>query len=164
MKNANSTFFVNMALSALLLLATPIAHADDWTGNVSGYLGHKSLDDKDWQELDSQGSIGIISDFRKQSWPVSIAADLFLSGNVHESGTQKDTGGAVETHLGVRKIFTMKNSSFRPYVGGGIALVTAGVENENAGVKVDDDDGAVGAWVGTGTYYAITPSINIGLL
>ena len=156
------------ALSTLLFMAMPAAHADDtqadgWTGNVSGYLGHKSVDNDDWPNLDSQGSVGVISDFGKQSWPVSIAADLIFSGDVHESGANKDTGGTVATHLGARKIFTLQNSSFRPYVGGGVALVVAMLENENAGVTVDDDDRAVGAWVGAGTYYAVTPSFNIGV-
>ena len=30
-------------------------------------------------------------------------------------------------------------------------------------VAVEDDDTAVGAWVGAGTYYAVTPSFNIGV-
>jgi len=156
------------ALSTLLFMAIPAAYADDtqsdgWTGNVSGYLGHKSVDDKDWPNLDSQESIGVISDFRKQSWPVSIAADLIIAGAVHESGSNEDTGGTLEMHLGARKIFTLENSSFRPYVGGGAALVNAILETENAGVTVDDDDTTVGAWVGVGTYYSVTPSFNLGL-
>ena len=156
------------AVSALLFMAMPDAHADDtqtdsWTGNVSGYAGHKSVDEEDWPNLDSQTSVGVISDFRKQSWPVSIAADLIFSADVHESGVEEDTGGTAEAHLGARKIFTLDNSSFRPYVGGGVALVTALLENENAGVTIDEDDRAVGAWVGAGTYYAVTPSFNIGL-
>lgn len=156
------------ALSTLIFMAMPVAHAGDkqangWTGNVSGYAGHKSVDDEDWPNLDSQTSVGVISDFRKQSWPVSIAADLIFSADVHKNGAEEDTGGTVEAHLGARKIFTPDNSSFRPYVGGGVALVTALLENENAGVTVDDDDRAVGAWVGAGTYYAVTPSFNLGL-
>jgi opacity protein-like surface antigen len=156
------------AVSTLLFMAMPAAHADDtqansWTGNVSGYVGHKSVDDKDWPNLDSQASVGVISDFRKQSWPVSIAADLIFSADVDKNGVEENTGGTVETHLGARKIFTLQNSSFRPYVGGGVALVTALLENENAGVTIDDDDHAVGAWVGAGTYYAVTPSFNLGL-
>ena len=169
MKNLTTVSTItSTALSTLLFMAMPAAYADDtqadgWTGNVSGYPGHKSVDDKDWPDLDSQGSVGVISDFGKQSWPVSIAADLLFAGTVHESGVNKDTGGTMEIHLGARKIFTLQNSSFRPYVGGGVALVNAILENENAGVTVDDDDRAVGAWFGAGTYYAVTPSFNIGL-
>lgn len=169
MKNLKAASTItSTALSTLLFMAMPAAHADDtqadaWTGNVSGYLGHKSVDDNDWPNLDSQGSIGVISDFGKQSWPVSIAADLIFAGTAHESGVNKDTGGTAEVHLGARKIFTLENSSFRPYVGGGVALISAVLENENAGVKVDDNESTVGAWVGVGTYYAVTPSFNIGL-
>jgi len=169
MKNLTTVSTItSTALSTLLFMAMPAAYADDtqtdgWTGNVSGYVGHKSVDDKDWPNLDSQGSVGVISDFGKQSWPVSIAADLLFAGTVHESGVNEDTGGTMEIHLGARKIFTLQNSSFRPYVGGGAALVSAMLENENAGVAVEDDDTVVGAWVGAGTYYAVTPSFNIGV-
>jgi hypothetical protein len=59
---------INTAVaSALLLTSLSLAHADDatgsnnFTGNVSGYIGQKSLDDKDWGELDSQGTLGMIS-------------------------------------------------------------------------------------------------------
>jgi len=169
MKNLTTVSTItSAALSTLLFMAMPAAYADDtqtdgWTGNVSGYLGHKTVDDNDWPNLDSQASVGVISDFGKQSWPVSIAADLLFAGTVHESGVNKDTGGTMEIHLGARKIFTLQNSSFRPYVGGGVALVSAMLENENAGVVVEDDDTATGAWVGVGTYYAVTPSFNIGV-
>lgn len=163
-----SSTIASTALSALLVLAIPAAHADDtqtdgWTGNISGYLGHKSVDDDDWPNLDSQRSAGIISDFRKHSWPVSIAVDLISAADVYESGANEDTGGTIELHLGARKIFTLENSSFSPYVGGGIAIVSATFENENAGVTIDDDDSAVGAWLGVGTYYAVTPNFNVGL-
>ena len=169
MKNLTTVSTItSTALSTLLFMAMPAAYAEDtqadgWTGNVSGYVGHKSVDDKDWPNLDSQASVGVISDFGKRSWPVSIAADLLFAGTVHESGVNEDTGGTMEIHLGARKIFTLENSSFRPYVGGGVALVSAMLENENAGVVVDDDDTAIGAWVGAGTYYAVTPSFNIGV-
>ena len=99
----NSTIvstITSTVLSTLLFMAVPAAYADDsqsngWTGNVSGYLGHKSVDNDDWPNLDSQVSVGVISDFRKQSWPVSIAVDLIFSADIHESGVIKDTGGTV---------------------------------------------------------------------
>ena len=155
-------------LSALLILAMPAAHADgiqadSWTGNISGYLGHKSVDKDDWPNLDSQRSAGVISDFRKQSWPFSIAVDLISAASIHESGANEYTGGTMELHLGARKIFTLDNSSFSPYVGGGVAIVSATLENEIAGLTIDDDDTTVGAWVGVGAYYAVTPHLNLGV-
>ena len=160
MKNS---ILIRTATSTLLLLSLSVAHADEWTGNVSGFLGHKSVDDKDWSGLDSQGSLGVISDFRKQSWPVSIAIDAFISGTEDKSDGQNKLAGTFETHLGVRKIFTMDNSTFRPYVGGGVALVGASVEKKSNGVTVDDDDTVYGYWAGVGTYIEITPSFNIGV-
>jgi opacity protein-like surface antigen len=46
---------------------------------------------------------------------------------------------------------------------GGVAIISALLENENAGVTVDDDDTAVGAWISIGTYYAVTPRFSLGL-
>jgi opacity protein-like surface antigen len=139
------------------------AQADGWTGNVSGYLGRKFADADDWPNLDSQRSAGVIFDFRKQSWPVSIAADFISAAAIHKSGASEFTAGTVEMHLGARKIFVLENTSLRPYVGGGIAIVSATLENEHAGVTVDDKETAVGAWIGGGAYYAVTPHFNLGL-
>ena len=169
MKNLKTVSTItSTALSTLLFMAMPAAHADDtqadgWTGNVSGYVGHKSVDNDDWPNLDSQRSAGVISDFRKQNWPVSIAADLIFAAADNGSGTIENTGGTAEMHLGARKIFTLETTSFRPYVGGGIAIISASLENENAGVTIEDDDTVFGAWIGAGTYYAVTPSFNLGL-
>lgn len=160
MKNS---ILIRTAASSLLLLSLSVAHADEWTGNVSGYLGHKSVDDKEWNGLDSQGSIGIIFDFKKQDWPVSIAADLIVSGTEDENGGQRDIGGTLETHLGIRKIFTTKSALFSPYIGGGIALVAATIESKSNNVTVDDDDSAYGYWAGVGTYIEVTPNFNIGV-
>ena len=179
MKNLKTVSAItSAALSTLLVLAMPTTHAydihandiladeaqaDNWTGNVSAYLGHKSVDDEDWPNLDSQRSAGVISDFRKQSWPVSIAADLIFAGDDHKNGGIEDTGGTMEIHLGARKVFTLDNSRFSPYVGSGVAIVAASLEREIVGVTVDDDETALGVWVGAGAYYAVTPRFNVGL-
>ena len=162
---------INAAVaSALLLTSLSLAHAgdatgiDNFTGNIGGYLGQKSLDDKDWGELDSQGSIGMIFDFKKQSWPVSIALDVIISGTEEKNAGITTDGGTLETDIGVRKIFELSGSSIRPYIGGGIAIIGATVENSSGGSITSKDDGtATGAWIGGGMYYAATESLNIGL-
>ena len=162
---------INAAIaSALLLTSLSIAHAgdatgsDDFTGNISGYIGQKSLDDDDWGDIDRQGSLGIMFDFKKQSWPVSIAVDVIVSGNEHDEDGIKTEGGSLELDLGVRKIFDLSNSSIRPYIGGGIALIGAGARTKVGGSTIsDEDDTGTGAWIGGGMYYAATKSLNIGL-
>lgn len=159
------------ALPLLLLLATPSANADESqatgqatgsSGNISGYLGVKSLDEDDWQELDGQTSIGVIADFKRNSWPVSISIDIIGSADFHEVGALEDVGYTVENHFGVRKIFTT-NSSFMPYIGGGVAIINAGIENKAPSGTVKDDDSAVGSWVGAGSYLQITKNFNVGV-
>jgi opacity protein-like surface antigen len=161
----------NAILATLLLTSISFAQAgddlgnDDFTGNISGFLGEKSLDDKNWGELDSQGSLGMILDFKKQSWPVSIAVDVILAGNEDRDGGVKTEGGTLEAHIGVRKIFEISGSSFQPYIGGGVALVAADVRNRKDGnsASLQDDDTVFGTWVGGGLYYAATNQLNIGL-
>ena len=138
--------------------------SDNFTGNISGYIGQKSLDDDDWGDIDRQGSLGLMFDFKKQSWPVSIALDVIVSGNEHEKDGIKTEGGSLELDLGVRKIFELSNSSIRPYIGGGLALIGAGAKNTVGGSIIsDEDDTGTGAWIGGGMYYAATKSLNIGL-
>jgi hypothetical protein len=66
-------------------------------------------------------------------------------------GTNADTGGTAEIHLGARKVFKLENSSWSPYAGAGVAIVCASLEHENTVVTVDDDETVVGAWVGVCT-------------
>ena len=152
-----SSTFNKVAISSLLLLSLSAVQAgdsqlsDQFTGNVSGYLGQKSLDDNDWSKLDQQGSLGVIFDFKKESWPVSIAVDLIVSGDIEKTGSLKDEGGTLETHLGVRKIFKLSNSSIQPYIGGGIAIIGASIKHKNNGsITSESDDTSTGAWAGTG--------------
>ena len=156
--------------SALLLTSLSMAHAggdkgsNDFTGNIGGYLGQKSLDDKDWDNLDRQGSLGMIFDFKKQSWPLSIALDVIISGNEDKDDGIKTEAGSLELHLGVRKIFELSGSSIQPYIGGGIAIIGTSVRNRSGGSTLsDDDETTTGAWVGGGMYYAATKSVNVGL-
>lgn len=155
---------LSAAISSVLLFSLPVTQADDhYTGNVSGFLGQKALYDKDWSDLDQQGSLGVIFDFKKESWPISMAVDVMVSGDIEKNGSLKDLAGTVETHLGVRKVFELSDSAFKPYIGGGIALVTASLEHQSNGDRLSkSDDSATGYWVGAGTYYAVNDHFNIG--
>lgn len=174
MKNSPSfSTFMAFLIAVLLLVTVHSAHAGDviddellsgpWTGNVSGFLGRKSVSENDWPNVDSQRSAGVIADFGKKSWPVSIAVDLLFAADDYKHDGIEETAGTAEIHLGVRKVFDLDNTSISPYIGGGLALVSGSLEYESAGQTVDDDDFAFGGWVGAGAYYAITPSLNLGL-
>ena len=149
-------------LTTALLLALPIAQAGDWTGNVGGTLGSKQLDDKDWGSLDNQEALGFMLDIKKTSWPVSITYDLYVSGDVNENGSVKDEAYTVENQLGIRKTFELEDSKVRPYVGGGVTFVSAGIKNKTATTSVKDDDDGTGLWIGAGWYVGVTESFDIG--
>lgn len=161
--------FSKAAISSLLLLslsavqAAEVSQDDKFTANLSGYLGQKSLDNNDWGTLDGQGALGVTFDFKKQSWPVSIVVGLVASGDVEETGALKTEAYTIENRIGVRKNFYSENSSFSPYIGGGLALVSAEIRNKNNGVVTSkNDDDATGAWVGAGINFAATDHFIIG--
>lgn len=149
-------------LFLFLVLLLPAAHASDWTGNVSGYVGQKFLDDQDWSHLDQQFSLGMLFDIRQKNWPVSIVFDILGSGDVHEDGSRKVEGYTLENNIGVRKVFELPNSSIRPYIGGGIAFISAKLEDNDGANTTSQDDSAVGAWLGVGVYVGLTPNLILG--
>jgi hypothetical protein len=137
------------------------------TGNVSGYLGIRALDDDDWAPVEDQLQFGAVADFTPTDWPVSLAADFLVSAGVEEDeyvgGSLADIIGSVaELDLGVRKIFAT-GSSFSPYIGGGLAFATAKMEIDYVWApSEDDDDSGVGLWVGGGFYALLGNHFNIG--
>ncbi len=149
-------------IATLLALTLPIAQADDWTGNIGGFIGSKHMDDADWGTLDSQEALGFMLDIKKESWPVSITYDLFGAGEVRKNGAIKDESYTVESHIGIRKAFQLENSKTRPYIGGGVTFLTAEIKNKTATTSVKDDDNGTGLWIGAGWQTAVTESFDVG--
>jgi len=157
--------FYNLKIATLttaLLLALPIAQSDDWTGNIGGSIGRKTLDNSDWESLDKQSEAGFMLAIKKQSWPVSITYDLLGSYEENLDGTSKDEAYTIENHLGIRKTFEWEESRFRPYIGGGITLVSAEIKNITATSSVKDDGHGRGYWVGAGLLVGVTENIDVG--
>ncbi len=152
-----------LAVAMLLLLSTSMTHAYEWSGHVGGLLGLKIMDDNDWPDLDTHFSLGFISDIKEDSWPISLALDLMDTGSKHDHDGVKDLGHTTEVHLGVRKIFVNQRRRLQPYVGGGVAFMSAELEYETGTGKTKQDDSAVGGWFGVGTYYAVHPRFVVGL-
>jgi opacity protein-like surface antigen len=153
-------------ISVLLLgaLSTSVYAGDnDWSGHASLYFGKKFLDSKDWKDTgDKASSGGLVTDFKRESWPVSIAVDLIGSEKETFSKGNRTENTIGELDLGVRKIWSL-SPFISPYVGGGIAFV--GVENQTStasGNKKLKGD-TVGAWAGAGAYVSLTEKFVVGL-
>ena len=149
-------------LTVILMLLVVTVHAAEWSGNINLFLGQKFLDSEDWAPINEQDEVGILLDFKKKHWPVSIALDFLTSADeVTESGIYFE-GKTAELNAGVRKVWNLSGSSMRPYIGGGYSLVWADWQVIGTTSQSDNDKGS-GIWLNAGMYWALGQSINIGL-
>lgn len=160
LKNNSSVPYLPIAM--LLLMSTSATNADDMTGHISGFAGLKIMDSSDWPELDTHFAMGVLFDIKKDSWPFSIALDIFDTGDEYKHEGMKDLGHTTEYQLGIRKIFMGQNSKVQPYIGGGVSFMSAELEYQDGTIIMKQDDRAVGVWLGAGTYYEINPSFVLG--
>ena len=68
----------------LLLLSTSATNADELSVHISGFAGLKIMDSSDWPELNTHFAMGVLFDIKKDSWPISIALDIFDTGDEYE--------------------------------------------------------------------------------
>ena len=95
--------------SLVLMFFVMNLQATGYTGNVNFFLGQKSLDSEDWGPLDKQAEIGVLVDFKRTHWPVSVALDFLVSADeATELGTNFE-GSTAEFDVGIRKIFETPN-------------------------------------------------------
>ncbi len=149
------------------------ASGQDWTGNVNAFLGSKVLEEDDWEPAEEHDEIGVLVDFRPTAWPVNLTLG-YLRSDADESEFDPVTGlivgleaETVEWNLGVKKIWEA-HSSVRPYVGGGLAHISAEatVRLSVPGLEVTVgpvDDSGIGYWVNGGVYWTLGGSFNIGV-
>ncbi|WP_321276147.1 outer membrane beta-barrel protein [Thiomicrorhabdus indica] len=153
-------------LSAILILSvisTTPAHSDDWSGHLSGFLGNKQIKQKGWANDDVHGSIGLVSDFKHKDWPVSIAADLFATGNEENINNQDINTYSAQAHLGVRKVFDFPECRIHPYIGAGATFMQVIQEDKTGSKTVKQEKNDIGSWVGAGSYINITETITAGI-
>lgn len=162
-----STILKIVTTTLLMIMLSSTVHAEEWTGNIIGLLGIKSLDDKDWPQLDNQLELGVLFDLKQKSWPISIALDARISSDSNTVNLTETTASTFEFNLGVRKYFEFENSDFKPYINGGLALISAEIEKKttsgNTVTTTTEDDNAVGSWFGGGVNLALTEEFSIGL-
>lgn len=146
------------------LAVMPLAHAEGsaWSGNVNLLFGTKGLDDVYWYPVEKQGEFGVMLDFKQEAWPFSIAIDMLGSGADDTSTGFYVEGRTSEFDLGVRKIFELPDSTIRPFIGGGLAMVSAEYTVGLGGLAVTDSDAGVGIWLNGGVYWTLAQSFNLG--
>ncbi len=127
------------------------------TGNAGLALRMKFLDQDDWGKLDNQLGLGLLATFGRKSWPVLIAVDYLSAENKEtelgpfgildlDDSTVVAKSKTREFNVGARKIW--RSRGFRPYIGGGLAMIKA--ELLRKGEFVNDRDSALGEWASVG--------------
>ena len=147
---------------AIFSMSASVVHAQSCTGNINFFLGAKSMEKDDWAPIEDQGEIGVLIDFKQDTWPVSIAIDLLHSSDRATLEGFRFDGRTTELNLGVRKIWD-HFPMIRPYIGGGLALINAELEGSSFGIRVSDDDTSAGIWLNGGIYWTLGSAFNIGL-
>jgi hypothetical protein len=156
-----------LALLSLVLPFTP-AVAGDPDGHVNVFLGQKFLASADWDPVQQQPEFGAIMSFGNSDWPVLIAVDVMTSAKKVDVRGQfgswaTRTAATIEGAFGARKIWNLGDT--HPYVGGGIALISARekFEFESAGITfADADDTSIGPWVSGGVFWRLGNRFNLG--
>jgi len=125
-----------------------VVRAGNPLADVNLVVGQKQLDSREWEPAEEQDGFALESSWGGTNWPVLIAADLTYHGGDESVEGIKFEGETIELALGVRRSFRI--GRFRPYAGGGVALINAEVTASGFGDSESDDDSATGFWVGGG--------------
>lgn len=177
-------FIFTLSIFAMCFISNQSYASGGWTGNQNFLVGIKSLDEDDWADEDNdfdlskQNEFGFNFDFGQKSWPVhfdlaylkSIKDDDYLGEDVKASTS--------EIRLGAKMIFKA-GSIMRPYIGGGLAIIKADIEesfydwiySETEGVAgyyydlitISEGDRTYGAYINTGIYLTIASHLNLGI-
>lgn len=147
-----------LAFLLLVSLASSAVAENATMGNVNLMFGSKSLNSNEWPvPFDSQGEFGILIDVQPIGWPVSLAVDLL--------GSAEEVAGLVEStselDFGVRMVFDLGGTTLHPYVGGGLGLIGARVEDTWFGNV--EEDSTLGTWISGGIFVTLGEHFNLGL-
>lgn len=126
-------------------------------------LGQRRLDEDDWEPLDEQAAVGFQYAQQSNGAPVGFEVGLLLSFD-DDTISGVDVEAAVgELYAGVHRSFGSSASSVRPYVGAGLALISAEIEGSSGGTSVDDDDSSPGIYAHGGVAFQAGSNFRFGI-
>jgi hypothetical protein len=144
------------------LKATSRQHADNWNVNANLTIGAKSLDNKDWEPVESQVELGFNVDFAHKSWPFNIAIGILGSAiDKNDYFGAKVEGSTSELRVGIKKIWE-PTSNMQPYINGGLAIISAKLKLSNYNDELSDDDNGSGGYISGGIFWTLARHLNLG--
>jgi len=149
-------------LLAVFTASKAAAAIGDWTGNLNFTVGGKVLDGGDWEPVDGQVELGIDVDFRPRSWPVGMAIGLRASRDEKDNVVvQGFEGTTKEMRLGLNRVWG-PTASLHPFIGGGLAVISAEIERSVPGSTERGHDTGTGLWLNGGMYWTFGAGVNLG--
>jgi hypothetical protein len=151
-------------LVLLLSLLAPPALAQP-NGDVNVLVAGKRLVYQDWKPTDRHGELGLQTNWGRHEWPIHAALDFLVSGadrDIFNPGFSRQRASTTELDLGVRKIWR-PSPRFRPYLGGGLAFISARLERTGPFGTISGYDDGAGLWLGGGVSWLLGKSLNLGL-
>ncbi|MBK8980421.1 MAG: hypothetical protein IPM29_31350 [Planctomycetes bacterium] len=137
-------------------------------GSFSVLLGARHLDEDYWDPLENQGVLGIEAEFRPGRSPLGIEFGGSVSANSEDDYLNSgiDLAAAIaEFYVGPR-LTANTEGSVRPYVGGGVTLLTVAAEGRTTlggvVIDVDDDDASAAAYLHAGLQADLTRGLHLG--
>jgi len=154
---------VQTAVLVVLLVAFAPA-ASLAGGNANFTIGERALNDEGWEPLEGQLMFGAAVDWGMDGWPVHLAWGLNVSVDSEDGVYNEDlTAAFAEISFGALWL-PIRDKPFRPYLGAGIASVSAAFEAETYyGVSSDADDQDFGYYANAGVYWRLGPRFNLGI-
>jgi len=156
-----------LAKSLIALVVASLGGAVLAGGNATFVLGVRSLDEDDWDPIETQRLGGTTVDFGREGWPVHLAIGVYTSRNedvVTEPGfgSVEIEGTLEELSFGVHKTFE-PGRNVRPFLGGGVSSLTASLEIDALGERLEEDDRSFAIYGQGGVYWRIGSRFNLGL-
>lgn len=145
------------ACLALALAGTPVL-AD---GNVNFTLGSRTLDENDFEPVDTQTFIGAEVDFAISDWPINLAGGIYRSTKSDSIGSADVEATITEVSFGAMKTWDVMGN-MHPFVGGGLSMVQVEAEADAGGVSTSDDDTGTAFYAEGGVYWRLGSAMNLG--
>lgn len=155
-------FLVPVVFGMIAALAVTPALAG---GNINALIGQRELDESysDTEDIQEQDMLGLMMDWGAEGWPVNIALDI-ISGSADSDDNEFNVnvdGSTLAIDGGVRWYF-VKNRSWEPYIGGGLAYISGEVDTDGESNDIEFDDSTVGYWLNGGIKWVIGEHFNLG--
>lgn len=130
---------------------------------LSMLAGFRNFSDNGvWDRVDAEASIGLeYAHEIKDGLGFEVGAVGSIGTEDGGVGTVDVTGAAAEFYGGAR--YFLRHKRWTPYVGGGIAAILAGVDNDQGGQVADDQDFSLGFYLHGGVQYNLNDVMFLGL-